>query len=96
MGALLGRIGREIGDRVEGAVMLHELFRMPASDAEALLRATKSLLEQWQATYTQARRGCAKGGSHAGVCSRRPNLLLLPRQVSCAGAGGFCFPSCRP
>jgi hypothetical protein len=53
MGALLGRIGREIGDRVEGAVALHELFRMSAADAGELLATSKALLEQWHATYMQ-------------------------------------------
>lgn len=53
MGALLGRIGQEIGDRVEGAVVLHELFTMPAAEAGELLRTSKALLEQWHTTYMQ-------------------------------------------
>jgi hypothetical protein len=63
MGALLGRIGREIGDRVEGAIALHALFTMPAAEAGELLRTSKALLEQWHSTYMQVSRGeAARGG----------------------------------
>lgn len=53
MGALLGRIAREIGDRVEAAVAPSELFRLPAAEARVLLATSKALLEQWHATYMQ-------------------------------------------
>jgi hypothetical protein len=65
MGALLSRVGREIGDRVEGAVALGDLFRAPAAEAGELLRTARALLEQWQSTYMQARR--ARGG-RAPLC----------------------------
>lgn len=63
MGALMGRIAREIGDRVEGAIALHELFHMPAADAAGLLSTSKALLEAWHTTYMQARlKGAVWGG----------------------------------
>lgn len=65
MGALLARIAREIGDRVEAAVRPHELFASPAPEALALLRAARALLEQWQAAYLTARERIEAGGRDA-------------------------------
>jgi dynein heavy chain len=53
MGALFARIATELCDRVDGAVLLHQLFRMPAADAIDLLRVSKAVLESWQSTYMQ-------------------------------------------
>lgn len=53
MGALFARIATELCDRVDGAVMLHQLFRMPAAEAIELLRVSKAVLESWQSTYMQ-------------------------------------------
>jgi hypothetical protein len=58
MTALFARIGTELCDRVDNAVMLHTLFRMPADEAVELLRVSKAVLESWQANYMQVRRGC--------------------------------------
>jgi len=65
MGALLARIGRDIGDRVEGAVVLQELFRVSAAEAGELLRTSKALLEQWHATYMQVREKIELSGCDA-------------------------------
>lgn len=54
MGALFSRIAREIGDRVEAAIELHKLFRMPAAEAVELLKISRSVVEQWYTTYMQA------------------------------------------
>jgi dynein heavy chain len=53
MGALFHRIAREIGDRVEAAIDLRQIFRMQPSDAVELIRACKSVLEHWFSTYMQ-------------------------------------------
>jgi dynein heavy chain len=53
MGALFARIATELCDRVDGAVLLHQLFRMPAAEAIELLRVSKAVLESWQSTYMQ-------------------------------------------
>lgn len=53
MGGLFARIGVELCDRVNGAIMLHTLFRMPADEAVELLRVSKAVLECWQNTYMQ-------------------------------------------
>ena len=47
MGSLFQRIAREIGDRVEAAIDLRQIFRMLPSDAVELLRTCKSVLEHW-------------------------------------------------
>lgn len=67
MGALFGRIAREIGDRVEGSIALHELFHMPAAEATGLLRTSKALLEAWHANYMQVRRVCQGACSEAAA-----------------------------
>jgi hypothetical protein len=97
MGALLSRIGREIGDRVEGAVSLGELFRMPAAEAGALLRTSRTLLEQWHSTYMQVRR------ARLPVPSSFPTLPQKPiAQPACRTARLCCAsplsmdPSCTP
>ena len=88
MGALLGRIAREIGDRVEGAVALHELFHMAAADAAGLLRTSKALLEAWHATYMQV--GGAAGrpfpdvfvlGRKTAAVSRKPPKHCKPHSA---------------
>lgn len=53
MGGLFARIGIELCDRVNGAIMLHAVFRMPADEAIELLRVSKAVLECWQNTYMQ-------------------------------------------
>jgi dynein heavy chain len=53
MGGLFARIGVELCDRVNGAIMLHTPFRMPADEAVELLRVSKAVLECWQNTYMQ-------------------------------------------
>jgi dynein heavy chain len=53
MGGLFARIGVELCERVNGAIMLHTLFRMPADEAIELLRVSKAVLECWQSTYMQ-------------------------------------------
>jgi dynein heavy chain len=56
MGALFARIGQEIGDRVDAAVELHSLFKMPAAEALELLRVSESVLKQWYTVYMQVGR----------------------------------------
>lgn len=53
MGSLFARIASELCDRVNSAIMLHTLFRMPAEEAIQLLRVSKAVLECWQTTYMQ-------------------------------------------
>lgn len=53
MGSLFARIGQEIADRVENAVTLHSLFKMPAAEALELLRGGENVLKQWFGTYMQ-------------------------------------------
>lgn len=60
MGALFARIANELCDRVNGAIMLHTLFRMPADEAMELLRVSKAVLECWQSTYMQVCWGFCK------------------------------------
>lgn len=57
MGSLFTRIAREIGDRVEGAIDLRHIFRMPPADAVLLIKASKSVLEHWVLTYMKV---CAR------------------------------------
>jgi hypothetical protein len=59
MGGLFARIGSELCDRVNSAIMLHTLFRMPADEAIELLRVSKAVLECWQSTYMQVRKAAA-------------------------------------
>lgn len=56
MGSLFQRIAREIGDRVEGAIDLRHIFRMPPADAVLLIKASKSVLEHWVLTYMKVRK----------------------------------------
>uniref|UniRef100_A0A383W4S5 Dynein-1, subspecies f n=1 Tax=Tetradesmus obliquus TaxID=3088 RepID=A0A383W4S5_TETOB len=65
MGALFARIATELSDRVDGAVMLHQLFRMPAAEAIELLRVSKAVLESWQSTYMQVREKIETSGRDA-------------------------------
>ncbi|WIA10356.1 hypothetical protein OEZ85_010548 [Tetradesmus obliquus] len=65
MGALFARIATELCDRVDGAVMLHQLFRMPAAEAIELLRVSKAVLESWQSTYMQVREKIETSGRDA-------------------------------
>jgi hypothetical protein len=58
MGALFARIANELCDRVNGAVMLRMVFRVPAAEAIEVLRVSKAVLEGWQSTYMQVRRRC--------------------------------------
>ena len=53
MGSLFQRIAREIGDRVEGAIDLRQLFRQSPQEAVELVRVCKSVLEHWYLTYMQ-------------------------------------------
>lgn len=64
MGLLLQRIAREIGDRIETAVDIKRLFKMPSAQALDLLRVSKSVLESWHTTYMQVRsvRSCNQRG----------------------------------
>lgn len=55
MGALMQRIAREIGDRIESAVDVKRIFQMPAAQALELLRVSKAVLESWHTTYMQVR-----------------------------------------
>lgn len=66
MGSLFQRIALAIGDRVEAAVDMSQIFRTPPQESLALLRACKSVLEHWFSTYMQARAragacGCGRG-----------------------------------
>lgn len=58
MGALFARIANELCDRVNGAVMLRMVFRVPAAEAIEVLRVSKAVLEGWQSTYMQVRKRC--------------------------------------
>lgn len=57
MGSLFQRIAREIGDRVEAAIDLRQMFRMAPAEAVELLRVCKNVLEHW---YLQVS-GCGSG-----------------------------------
>lgn len=71
MGGLFARIGSELCDRVNSAIMLHTLFRMPADEAIELLRVSKAVLECWQSTYMQVR------GAAAASCTECAMLQWL-------------------
>jgi dynein heavy chain len=60
MGGLFERIAVEIGGRVERAVDLAQVFKMPAAQAVALIGTAKAVAEQWYTTYMQV--GGADGG----------------------------------
>ncbi len=55
MGSLFQRIAREVGDRVEAAMDLRQLFRTSPQEAVELVRVCKSVLEHWYMTYMQVR-----------------------------------------
>jgi dynein heavy chain len=92
MGALFARIATELCDRVDGAVLLHQLFRMPAADAIDLLRVSKAVLESWQSTYMQVglMQGCVR--PQASIqCVLQGHLhftrlqLIVARSAQCCG-----------
>ena len=83
MGALLGRVGREIADRVEGAIVLHELFSMSAADAGQLLRTSKALLVQWHSTYMQASGVCKVAAAASNVAVRDCSLCPPTSPLVC-------------
>ena len=53
MGSLFARIGREIGDRVDAAIDIRQIFRQSPEDSVALLKTCKGALEGWYSTYMQ-------------------------------------------
>lgn len=55
MGSLFQRIAQEIGDRVEAAIDLTQIFRMPPQDSLKLLKACKAVLEHWYMRYMEVR-----------------------------------------
>ncbi len=77
MGSLFQRIAREIGDRVEHAVDMHQLFRMQPSDAVELVRTCRSVLEHWYTTYMQVRERIEMNGRDARW--EFPKQLLFAR-----------------
>ncbi len=82
MGNLFQRIAREIGDRVESAVDMRQLFRMQPQDAVELVRTCKSVLEHWYMTYMQVRR------SLAPRCSSCSGTVRVGVGGKGGGAGG--------
>ncbi|KAL6757976.1 dynein heavy chain, N-terminal region 1-domain-containing protein, partial [Haematococcus lacustris] len=77
MGALFHRIARELGDRVEHAIDLRQLFKMQPTDAVELVRACKSVLEHWYTTYMQVRERIEANGRDARW--EFPKQLLFAR-----------------
>ncbi|MEW5308429.1 MAG: hypothetical protein WDW38_000392 [Sanguina aurantia] len=77
MGSLFQRIAREIGDRVEGAIDLRHIFRMPPADAVLLIKASKSVLEHWVLTYMKVREQIEVSGRDARW--EFPKQLLFAR-----------------
>jgi len=67
MGSLFARIGREIGDRVDVAVDMRQIFRKSPEESGALLRTCKSVLEGWYTTYMQVVYGGASGRDHGSA-----------------------------
>jgi len=55
MGSLFQRIAQEIGDRVESAIDLSQIFRVPPPEALKLIKACKSVLEHWYMRYMEVR-----------------------------------------
>ncbi len=60
MGSLFQRIAQEIGDRVERAIDLSQIFRVPPQEALSLIKACKSVLEHWYMRYMEV--GARRGG----------------------------------
>lgn len=77
MGSLFQRIARDIGDRVEAAVDLRQLFRMSPTDAVELLKVCKSVLEHWYLQYMQVRERIEMSGRDARW--EFPKQLLFAR-----------------
>lgn len=55
MGSLFQRIAQEIGDRVECAIDLSQIFKVPPEEALKLIKACKSVLEDWYKRYMEVR-----------------------------------------
>jgi dynein heavy chain len=55
MGGLFERIAGKVGDRVERAIDLAQIFKVPAQEAVALISTAKVVAEQWYTTYMQVR-----------------------------------------
>jgi len=53
MGSLFQRIAQEIGDRVESAIDLCQIFRVPPQEALKLIKACQSVLEHWYSRYME-------------------------------------------
>ncbi len=89
MGSLFQRIALEIGDRVEGAIDLRQLFKQSPQEAVELVRVCKSVLEHWYITYMQVRVGSLRG---------EPGWVF-PRRVWVRGSeenvGGFRGCGCK-
>ncbi|GLI59150.1 hypothetical protein VaNZ11_000978 [Volvox africanus] len=77
MGSLFQRIAREVGDRIESAVDLRHIFRMPSADAVELLKVCKSVLEHWLSTYMAMREKIELSGRDARW--EFPKQLLFAR-----------------
>jgi dynein heavy chain len=79
MGGLFERIAGEVGDRVERAIDLAQIFKVPAQESVALISTAKAVAEQWYTTYMQVRQQAAAGlctahqhpsGTHVLACYR--------------------------
>ncbi len=77
MGSLFTRIGREVGDRVELAVDLRQIFKQSSQEAVELLRTCKSVLEHWYGTYMSVREKIEMSGRDARW--EFPKQLLFAR-----------------
>jgi len=77
MGNLFQRIAREIGDRVEAAVDLRQMFRMSPEEAVELVKSCKAVLEHWYTTYMQVREKIEMSGRDARW--EFPKQLLFAR-----------------
>ena len=77
MGSLFTRIGREIGDRVEGSVDLKQIFKVAPGDAVDLLLTCKGVMDQWYAQYMFVREKIEVSGRDARW--EFPKQLLFAR-----------------
>ncbi|KAF5830619.1 hypothetical protein DUNSADRAFT_14266 [Dunaliella salina] len=77
MGSLFQRIAQEIGDRVENAIDLTQIFRVPPQEALTLIKACKSVLEHWYMRYMEVREKIEK--SERDARWEFPKQLLFAR-----------------
>uniref|UniRef100_A0A6S8LSH1 AAA+ ATPase domain-containing protein n=1 Tax=Dunaliella tertiolecta TaxID=3047 RepID=A0A6S8LSH1_DUNTE len=77
MGSLFQRIAQEIGDRVESAIDLSQIFRVPPQEALKLIKACKSVLEHWYMRYMEVREKIEK--SERDARWEFPKQLLFAR-----------------